>query len=150
MYRQIKQQSLPNDGISRRRALILGCGAVCCTLLGCDSGGTGQTERTIELGLVDSFSIGNTELQLDNLMVHRDELGLGVMSLSCTHQGCRVSYDENKIVCPCHGAIFSKDGVVVSGPPKVNLPWFHLTLTIDRILVAHLNREVSREWRLKI
>lgn len=42
-------------------------------------------------------------------------LGLQV----CTHLGCIPQYhpDQTKFICPCHGGVFSADGVNLSGPP---------------------------------
>lgn len=42
-----------------------------------------------------------------------------VMSNICTHLGCRVRWisDQEQFFCPCHNAVFDKDGAVVSGPP---------------------------------
>ena len=43
---------------------------------------------------------------------------LRVLSPICTHLGCSVPWNEAKqeFICPCHGAVFSKDGARVSGP----------------------------------
>ncbi len=45
--------------------------------------------------------------------------GVRAMSSTCTHLGCRVSYDAARQVlkCPCHGGTFAIDGTVVGGPP---------------------------------
>lgn len=42
-----------------------------------------------------------------------------VFSRTCSHLGCLVRWDESKesFLCPCHGAVFDKDGAVVAGPP---------------------------------
>lgn len=42
-----------------------------------------------------------------------------VMSNICTHLGCRVRWvsSQEQFFCPCHNAVFDKDGTVVSGPP---------------------------------
>ncbi|MBN2146206.1 MAG: ubiquinol-cytochrome c reductase iron-sulfur subunit [Anaerolineales bacterium] len=42
-----------------------------------------------------------------------------VLSNTCTHLSCRVTWKEDRQVyfCPCHDATFSKDGTVLSGPP---------------------------------
>jgi menaquinol-cytochrome c reductase iron-sulfur subunit len=44
---------------------------------------------------------------------------LRALSSTCTHLGCRVSYDaQSKLIkCPCHGGVFTPDGRNVSGPP---------------------------------
>jgi len=41
------------------------------------------------------------------------------MSNVCTHLGCRVRWvvEEEQFFCPCHNAIFDKNGQVVAGPP---------------------------------
>ncbi len=42
-----------------------------------------------------------------------------VFSRTCSHLGCLVRWDESKesFLCPCHGAVFDKEGAVVAGPP---------------------------------
>lgn len=42
-----------------------------------------------------------------------------VFSRTCSHLGCLVRWDEKQesFLCPCHGAIFDKNGIVVAGPP---------------------------------
>src|SRR3990167_7036399 len=49
--------------------------------------------------------------------------GYAAFSLVCSHLGCLVTWEGNKneFVCPCHGAIFSAEGKVVSGPPPKGL-----------------------------
>lgn len=47
------------------------------------------------------------------------------ISLTCTHQGCTVQPSENgEFHCPCHGAIFDREGRVVHGPAQRDLPRF--------------------------
>jgi menaquinol-cytochrome c reductase iron-sulfur subunit len=45
--------------------------------------------------------------------------GIRALSSTCTHLGCRVSYDaaSKRLKCPCHGGVFTPDGRNVSGPP---------------------------------
>lgn len=42
-----------------------------------------------------------------------------VFSRTCSHLGCLVRWDdsEESFLCPCHGAIFDKNGTVIAGPP---------------------------------
>ena len=46
------------------------------------------------------------------------------MHSTCTHLGCRTSYDPEtkKILCPCHGGVYDLNGQVVAGPPPSPLP----------------------------
>lgn len=42
---------------------------------------------------------------------------------TCTHLGCRVSWNaETKaLMCPCHGGVFDMTGAVTAGPPPTPL-----------------------------
>lgn len=42
-----------------------------------------------------------------------------VLNSRCTHLGCTVNWKDEAqaFVCPCHDAQFSKEGVVLGGPP---------------------------------
>jgi Rieske Fe-S protein len=54
-------------------------------------------------------------------VIYLDKEGDGYRALSatCTHLGCRVSWQPaaKQFKCPCHGGVFDRDGRVVSGPP---------------------------------
>ncbi len=46
------------------------------------------------------------------------------VSRTCTHLGCRVNYLEDQAVieCPCHQSRFAKNGTLIRGPAKKDLP----------------------------
>lgn len=49
------------------------------------------------------------------------------LSLTCTHQGCTVKPAENgEFHCPCHGAVFDREGRVVHGPAQRPLERFQV------------------------
>jgi Rieske Fe-S protein len=56
---------------------------------------------------------------------------------TCTHLGCRVSWDpDTKMIrCPCHGGVYDKMGVVQSGPPPAALARFPTRVDGDKVLV---------------
>jgi Rieske Fe-S protein len=56
---------------------------------------------------------------------------------TCTHLGCRVSWDPEAqlIKCPCHGGIYDRTGKVVSGPPPAALATFTTRVDGDQVLV---------------
>jgi menaquinol-cytochrome c reductase iron-sulfur subunit len=44
---------------------------------------------------------------------------LQALSPICPHLGCSIPWNESKqqFICPCHVAVFAKDGTKISGPP---------------------------------
>lgn len=59
------------------------------------------------------------------------------MSNICTHLGCRVRWisDEGQFFCPCHNAIFDKNGEVVSGPPPRPLDRYETKIDEDQLYI---------------
>lgn len=59
------------------------------------------------------------------------------LSSTCTHLGCRVSYDAGSktIKCPCHGGVYTPDGQVIAGPPPRPLPELPARVDGARVLV---------------
>jgi Rieske Fe-S protein len=58
-------------------------------------------------------------------VVYLDREGDGYRALSatCSHLGCRVSWDDarGQYLCPCHGGVYDREGRVVAGPPPAPL-----------------------------
>lgn len=56
---------------------------------------------------------------------------------TCTHLGCRVSWDAEsaQLKCPCHGGVYDRTGAVVAGPPPQPLAQIATRLDGDQILV---------------
>jgi len=66
------------------------------------------------------------------LIIFRNHGSIKFFSSKCPHLGCRISKIENdKLVCPCHGSTFSKEGQVIKGPADSSLKEF--SYTIDEI-----------------
>jgi menaquinol-cytochrome c reductase iron-sulfur subunit len=59
------------------------------------------------------------------------------MSNICTHLGCRVRWisDHEQFFCPCHNAVFGKDGSVLSGPPPRPLDRFEVKVEEDQLYI---------------
>ena len=56
---------------------------------------------------------------------------------TCTHLGCRTSYDRKtkRILCPCHGGVFDVNGDVIGGPPPTPLPTLTTRIEDGQVLV---------------
>ncbi len=63
------------------------------------------------------------DFQGQQVIVVMAEDGPRVFNASCTHLGCNVVWDtaHGNFHCPCHGAVFSGEGKVVSGPVSTPL-----------------------------
>lgn len=63
------------------------------------------------------------DFQGQQVIVVMAEDGPRVFDASCTHLGCNVVWDiaHGNFHCPCHGAVFSGEGKVVSGPVSAPL-----------------------------
>jgi Rieske Fe-S protein len=59
------------------------------------------------------------------------------MSNVCTHLGCRVRWveDQTQFFCPCHNAVFDKEGQVVAGPPPKPLDRFEVKVENEQLFV---------------
>jgi Rieske Fe-S protein len=59
------------------------------------------------------------------------------LSSTCTHLGCRVSWDAAAQVlkCPCHGGVFDRAGAVKAGPPPIPLPTIQTRIEGTQVLV---------------
>ncbi len=52
------------------------------------------------------------------LLVFRDQSGrLRAFDSKCTHAGCNVEYQGQRIFCHCHGGTYDLDGKNIAGPP---------------------------------
>lgn len=70
-------------------------------------------------------------------LVRTGESQVLAIDSTCTHLGCRVSWDsdEQLIKCPCHGGIYDREGTVKSGPPPRPLARLATRVDGDQILV---------------
>ena len=70
-------------------------------------------------------------------LVRTGESEVLAIDSTCTHLGCRVSWDvdEQLIKCPCHGGVYDRTGMVKSGPPPAALARLTTKVEGDQILV---------------
>lgn len=112
-----------------------------------------EEQNWIRLGSVSKVELGTPTLfkatieRKTGWIVNQEEISFYVltengqefiaMSNICTHLGCRVRWieDQDGFFCPCHNAIFAKDGSVVSGPPPSPLERFEVKVEDDQLFV---------------
>ena len=112
-----------------------------------------NTEEWIRLGSASKVELGTPTLfkvtverkagwisdirELSFYVLTEDGRSYVAMSNICTHLGCRVRWNEeqNQFFCPCHTAIFAKDGEVVTGPPPRPLDRYEVKVEDDQLFV---------------
>ncbi|MCI0433465.1 MAG: ubiquinol-cytochrome c reductase iron-sulfur subunit [Gemmatimonadetes bacterium] len=60
------------------------------------------------------------------------------LSPVCQHQGCIVNIQGARLVCPCHGSTYDRDGSVLRGPTERPLIRYPATVTDTGELVIRL------------
>lgn len=108
-------------------------------------------EDWIRLGAASKVEMGTPTLFKANIerqtgwIINKGEISVYVitedgrdfvaMSNICTHLGCRVRWidDQDSFFCPCHNAVFDKEGQVVSGPPPRPLDRFDTKVENDQL-----------------
>jgi menaquinol-cytochrome c reductase iron-sulfur subunit len=160
----IEKRNAVNDPPNpQRRTFLIGLIAVMGAFISFILGGSGlfyflspawrgKKEDWVEVGPVDSVK-GSDPVKLD--YVKRKMDGWDVIESPssvwvtqqkgewvafdphCTHLGCPYRWDASKqaFLCPCHGAVFSKEGDVVSGPPPKPLQRFPVKVESGNIYV---------------
>jgi menaquinol-cytochrome c reductase iron-sulfur subunit len=88
----------------------------------------------VEIGVPTLFKINvqqkagwiTNESEVSFYIYTEDGRNFTAMSNVCTHLGCHVRWvdSEEEFFCPCHNAVFDKNGEVVAGPPPRALDRF--------------------------
>jgi Rieske Fe-S protein len=139
----------PNQYISRRTALIAGAGTSAAVLAACSGGNNGsdvgptsaKADNKGDLGPLSAVPVG----QAKNVTLPGGKPGIlarptattaACFSAICTHLGCTVQADGDKLNCPCHGSQYDAlTGKVLRGPAPDPLPSIPVTVT-DGTVVA--------------
>jgi len=85
------------------------------------SSGVACTTTATDVGAASALLLGKPILH-STFFVVRDASGLYAVSAKCTHEGAVMNvYNTTEYRCPRHGAIFTYDGTIVSGPVSTAL-----------------------------
>lgn len=60
------------------------------------------------------------------------------LSPICTHLGCTVEIQGTRIVCPCHGSTYDREGRVLQGPAERALARYPVSVSTDGVLTIDL------------
>ena len=62
----------------------------------------------------------------DEVIIHKKGDMLSVFSSRCSHLGCTINrYENDRLICPCHGSEYSIEGLVYKGPSSRPLEKLH-------------------------
>ena len=64
--------------------------------------------------------------------------GYAALSPLCTHQGCTVEVQGERLVCPCHGSTYDRRGGLLRGPAEEPLRSFPVHVEGDGTLTITL------------
>ena len=92
------------------------------------------TPVTIRVARQDGYT-QTVERQVVFLVKSGD--GVKALSSTCTHLGCRVSWDAQakQLKCPCHGGVYDRTGAVVAGPPPAPLASLMTRIDAGQVLI---------------
>ena len=111
------------------------------------------TDDWIPIGSTSKIELGTPTLFKANIerttgwIINQEELsayvltedGRNFIALSniCSHLGCRVRWiaAQEGFFCPCHNAVFDKEGQVVSGPPPRPLDRFEVKVEDEQLFI---------------
>lgn len=61
--------------------------------------------------------------------------GFTAVSPICTHRGCTVDVNGERLVCPCHGSTYDRDGRVLKGPAQRPLQRYTVSRSGNELLL---------------
>jgi cytochrome b6-f complex iron-sulfur subunit len=134
--------------ISRRRLMAYAWIGAAAIVMGELIGGTfaflwprrkgPKVETVFIAGKVTDFKVGEViPFRKERTFISRTEGGFLAISAICTHLHCIVNWNEmlKKFECPCHGAKFNQNGVVLEGPPPRPLDLYKLQIVAGNVVV---------------
>ena len=132
-----------------RREFVATCSACCASLFlsGCASLVThpvpmsaGRVRVSLaafpDLGRPDGAIKLLPEGMVDPIYVLARGTGdFGALSPICTHRGCTVNVQGDRLVCPCHGSTYDRDGRVLKGPAQRALARYPVTRSGNDLVI---------------
>jgi len=80
--------------------------------------GRAKIEKLTPADVAKPGSGGNGGYAGRGVIVVREAGGaLKAFDAKCTHAGCNVAFQGNRLLCPCHGGTYDLNGVNIAGPP---------------------------------
>jgi cytochrome b6-f complex iron-sulfur subunit len=90
-------------------------------------------------GTVEDFVVNSVTADRINkyFLIRMADGGFLALSLTCSHLGCSVLWEEEKkqFICPCHSSAFDEMGNVINSPAPRPLDYFPVSINSGKVLV---------------
>jgi cytochrome b6-f complex iron-sulfur subunit len=105
------------------------------------------------IGNVGDFPVNSvTPDRINKLyLIRENDGGFLALSLTCSHLGCSVIWDEvkNQFLCPCHSSSFDKVGNVLNSPAPRPLDYFPVVIEAGKVMVDITLKTKRRKFEKK-
>ncbi|HTJ40923.1 MAG TPA: Rieske (2Fe-2S) protein [Kofleriaceae bacterium] len=117
-----------------------------------DAGGGPTCSGTAtDVGAASSFTTNSPKLfSTPRFYVVRDAGGLYAVSSRCTHEGAQNGVSSGKFLCPRHGAQFTFNGDIISGPVFTGLVHYAMCILSNGNVGVMTSQTVSQSTRLAV
>ncbi|HES57856.1 MAG TPA: Rieske (2Fe-2S) protein [Firmicutes bacterium] len=90
-----------------------------------------ESGEWVDAGPIAELSVGASKDIMSNqgipvIVVRPEEEVITALEKKCPHLGCMVDLEDGELLCPCHGAKFTLDGTLISGPSPRGLKQFEV------------------------
>ncbi len=162
--------------ITRRDLFTLAAGCVGLSMIACTDGDTGAIgtgaigglpdagTRAPDAGTSTGATCGATATDVGDpstfvadkpvyfstgrFYVVRDASGLFALTSRCTHEGAVCTVSGTRYRCPRHGALFTFDGTIVSGPVSSPLQHYAVCVLANGHIGVDTSKPVAKTVRL--
>jgi cytochrome b6-f complex iron-sulfur subunit len=90
-------------------------------------------------GNVADFAVNSVIADRINkyFLIRMADGGFLALSLTCSHLGCSVLWEEEKkqFICPCHSSAFDKTGNVINSPAPRPLDYYPVSISAGKVMV---------------
>ena len=102
-----------------------------------------------DVGPASTFVVNSPKyFSAGNFFVARDAGGLYALTAKCTHDGVTCVVSGTRLFCPRHGALFTFNGAVISGPVFVPLKHYSMCNLSNGHVAVQTNTVVTATARL--
>lgn len=91
------------------------------------------------VGNVEDFALGSVTPNRVNkfILIREPDGGFLALSLTCSHLGCSVIWEEanKRFICPCHSSAFDRLGNVINSPAPRALDFFPVMIEEGKVKI---------------